>query len=215
LKERELPRVPEATGAQVVADALRRDGLDLLPWSDGARSLRERLAVLREALGAPWPDVSDEALVEHLDTWLGADLARLARGGALRSVDTLGGLRSLLPWPEAAHLDELAPERLRVPTGGSRALDWSSGRPVLSLRVQEAFGWVDTPRVAAGQVPVVLHLLDPAGRPVAVTSDLASFWAGPYAQVRAQLRGRYPRHPWPEDPLSAEPTSRAKPRAKH
>lgn len=214
LKERELPRVPRAAGTQVLADALRREGLDLLPWSDAARSLRERLAVLHEALGAPWPDVSDEALTEHLDTWLGADLLRLSRGGALRGVDTLGGLRTLLPWPEAARLDELAPERMQVPTGGTRTLDWSSGRPVLSLRVQEAFGWVDTPRVAGGRVPVVLHLLDPAGRPVAVTSDLASFWAGPYAQVRAQLRGRYPRHPWPADPLGAEPTSRAKPRTR-
>lgn len=215
LKERALTHVPESIGTEVVADALRREGLDLLPWSEAARSLRERLAVLHEALGAPWPDVSAEALTEHLDRWLGADLRRLARGGALRGVDTLGGLRALLPWPEAAHFEELAPERLPIPTGGSRALDWSSGRPVLSLRVQEAFGWVDTPRVAAGRVPVVLHLLDPAGRPVAVTSDLASFWAGPYAQVRAQLRGRYPRHPWPEDPLGAEPTSRAKSRPRH
>lgn len=212
LASRPLGRVPTQVGSRVVADALRREGLDLLPWPTPARSLRDRLAVLHDALGAPWPDVSDEALTDRLESWLGSDLARVARGTPLSRVDTLGGLRSLLPWPEASHLDELAPERLRVPTGGSRLLDWSSGTPVLSLRVQEAFGWVDTPRVAGGRVPVVLHLLDPAGRPVAVTSDLASFWAGPYHDVRAQLRGRYPRHPWPEDPLHAEPTSRAKPR---
>ncbi|MDN6793866.1 MAG: ATP-dependent helicase HrpB, partial [Propionibacterium sp.] len=212
LTERALQQVPEEVGAQVLGDALRREGLDLLPWPAAARSLRERMAVLHEALGEPWPDVSEEALAAQLDRWLGADLGRLARGGALSRVDTLSGLRALLPWPEAAHLEELAPERLEVPTGQHRSVDWSSGRPILSLRVQEAFGWVDTPRVADGRVPVLLHLLDPAGRPVAVTSDLASFWAGPYHDVRAQLRGRYPRHPWPEDPLHAEPTSRAKPR---
>jgi ATP-dependent helicase HrpB len=135
----------------------------------------------------------------------------VARGGSLAAVDTVGGLRALLPWPEAARLDELAPQRLPIPTGAMRALDWSQGgQPVLSLRVQEAFGWLDTPTVADGRVPVLLHLLDPAGRPVAVTADLRSFWAGPYREVRAQLRGRYPRHPWPEDPAGAEPTSRAK-----
>lgn len=212
LVTRPLARVPDEDGARVVAEALGREGLDLLPWPPAARSLRERLAVLHDALGDPWPDVSDEALGADPAAWLGADLARVARGGSLHRVDTLGGLRSLLPWPEASRLDELAPERLAIPTGATRALDWSSGIPVLSLRVQEAFGWVDTPRVAGGRVPVVLHLLDPAGRPVAVTADLASFWTGPYRDVRAQLRGRYPRHPWPEDPLEATPTSRAKPR---
>ena len=210
LVTRPLTHVPEGLGARVVAEALRRDGLDLLPWPPAARSLRERLAVLHDVLGAPWPDVSDEALAAHPEAWLGADLARVTRGGALQHVDTLAGLRSLLPWPEASHLDELAPQRLEIPTGTMRALDWSSGTPVLALRVQEAFGWVDTPRLAGGRIPVVLHLLDPAGRPVAVTSDLASFWRGPYREVRAQLRGRYPRHPWPEDPLHAEATSRAK-----
>lgn len=212
LSSRPLAHVPEDIGTRVLADALRREGLDALPWPEAARSLRERLAVLHEVLGAPWPDVSDEALAADPGTWLGGELVRVARGGSLRHVDTLAGLRSLLPWPEAARLDELAPQRLPIPTGATRALDWSGSAPVLALRVQEAFGWVDTPRVAGGRLPVVLHLLDPAGRPVAVTSDLASFWAGPYREVRAQLRGRYPRHPWPEDPLHAEPTSRAKPR---
>ena len=118
----------------------------------------------------------------------------------------------MLPWPQAARLDELAPERITAPGGAQRAIDWSTGSPVLTLRVQQAFGWTDTPVLADGRLPLVLHLTSPAGRPVAVTSDLASFWAGPYAQVRAQMRGRYPKHPWPEDPLSARPTDRAKPR---
>jgi len=206
-----LDRVPERDGARVVATALAREGLGLLPWPPAARSLRHRLAALRGALGAPWPDVSDDALIARMrdDGWLAGDLARVARGGALSRVDTTGGLRALLPWPEAAHLDELAPERLPIPTGAVRTLDWSGDQPVLSLRVQEAFGWLDTPRVTDGRLPVLLHLLDPAGRPVAVTADLRSFWAGPYRDVRAQLRGRYPRHPWPEDPLKATPTPRA------
>ena len=115
----------------------------------------------------------------------------------------LDALRSMLPWPAAARLDELAPEKMPIPSGGTRPIDWSGPHPVLTLRVQQAFGWTDTPRLVDGRVPLVLHLTDPAGRPAAVTSDLTSFWAGPYRDVRAQLRGRYPKHPWPEDPLHA------------
>lgn len=212
LAARPLDRIPEEDGARIVAAALAREGLGLLPWPPAARSLRERMAAMRRALGEPWPDVSDEALLRRMadDGWLAVDLGRVARGGGLSRIDTAAGLRALLPWPQAARLDELAPERLSIPTGATRALDWSGDQPVLSLRVQEAFGWVDTPTVADGRLPVLLHLLDPAGRPVAVTADLRSFWAGPYREVRAQLRGRYPRHPWPEDPLAAAPTSRAK-----
>ncbi len=211
LSGHQLDRVPQREGAAVIAAALAREGLDLLPWPPAAQSLRHRLAALHDALGAPWPDVSDRALIARMrdEGWLGEDLDRVARGGALSQVDTTDGLRALLAWPEATHLDEFAPQRLLIPTGAMRAVDWSGNQPVLSLRVQEAFGWLDTPRVAAGRLPVVLHLLDPAGRPVAVTSDLRSFWAGPYRDVRAQLRGRYPRHPWPENPLEATPTSQA------
>ena len=109
-----------------------------------------------------------------------------------------------------ASLDELALDKLEIPSGGARPIDWSGAHPVLTLRVQQAFGWTDTPRLVDGRIPLVLHLTDPAGRPTAVTSDLTSFWKGPYRQVRAQLRGRYPKHPWPEDPLHAQPTNRAK-----
>jgi len=120
------------------------------------------------------------------------------------SCASIGVLRSLLDWRHAA-LDELAPERITVPSGSRVALDWSGDRPVLAVRLQECFGWTDTPTLAAGRLPVVLHLLSPAGRPVAVTGDLASFWTTGYPQVRGELRGRYPRHAWPEDPLSAAP----------
>ena len=203
---------PEEATA-LVAEHLAARGLGELGWGKEASSLRERLHALHEALGDPWPDVSDEALAGSAEQWLAPWGRRLASGSPLSQVSMLEVLRAMLPWPQAARLDELAPEKLPIPSGGTRPIDWSGAHPVLTLRVQQAFGWTDTPRLLDGRVPLVLHLTDPAGRPAAVTSDLTSFWAGPYRDVRAQLRGRYPKHPWPEDPLSAEPTNRAKRRS--
>ena len=201
----------EATA--LVAQHLASRGLGELGWGKEDSSLRERMRALHNAFGEPWPDVSDEALAGSAHQWLAPWGRRLASGTPLSQVSMLDVLRSLLPWPEAARLDELAPEKLPIPSGGTRPIDWSGAHPVLTLRVQQAFGWTDTPRLLDGRVPLVLHLTDPAGRPAAVTSDLTSFWAGPYRDVRAQLRGRYPKHPWPEDPLHAEPTNRAKRRS--
>ena len=200
----------EEEATALVAEHLAARGLGDLGWGKEASSLRERMRVLHEVLGDPWPDVSDEALAGSAHEWLAPWAKRLAQGGSLSSVSMLDALRSMLPWPQAARLDELAPEKMPIPAGGTRPIDWSGAHPVLTLRVQQAFGWTDTPRLVDGRVPLVLHLTDPAGRPAAVTSDLTSFWAGPYRDVRAQLRGRYPKHPWPEDPLHAEPTNRAK-----
>ena len=200
----------EEEATALVAEHLAARGLGDLGWGKEASSLRERMRVLHEVLGDPWPDVSDEALADSAHEWLAPWAKRLAQGGSLSSVSMLDALRSMLPWPEAARLDELAPEKMPIPAGGTRPIDWSGAHPVLTLRVQQAFGWTDTPRLVDGRVPLVLHLTDPAGRPAAVTSDLTSFWAGPYRDVRAQLRGRYPKHPWPEDPLHAQPTNRAK-----
>ena len=200
----------EEEATALVAEHLAAHGLGDLGWGKEASSLRERMRVLHEVLGDPWPDVSDEALARTADQWLLPWAKRLANGGSLSKVAMLDALRSMLPWPDAARLDELAPEKMPIPSGGTRPIDWSGAHPVLTLRVQQAFGWTDTPRLVDGRVPLVLHLTDPAGRPAAVTSDLTSFWAGPYRDVRAQLRGRYPKHPWPEDPLHAEPTNRAK-----
>ncbi|GAA4699289.1 ATP-dependent helicase HrpB [Nocardioides nanhaiensis] len=201
-----LTRPPTELVTAAVREGLRREGLEALPWSAGARSLRRRLAFLRTALGEPWPDVDDEALLTGIDAWLGPELARVRTARDLGRVDVLGALRRLLPWPEAGRLDELAPERLPVPSGATAAVDYDGEQPVLAVRVQEAFGWQETPRLAGGRVPVLVHLLSPARRPVAVTADLASFWATGYPAVRAELRGRYPKHAWPEDPLTAEPT---------
>ncbi|MDN4161568.1 ATP-dependent helicase HrpB [Nocardioides abyssi] len=204
-----LAEPPVEGVAAAVREGLRQEGLAVLPWTDAARSLRERVAFLHRTLGEPWPDLSDEALTAGVETWLGPELARVRGTRDLARVDVLVGLRRLLPWPEAGRLDELAPERLAVPSGSSVRVDYSGEhgeQPVLAVRLQETFGWAATPRVADGRVPVLLHLLSPARRPVAVTADLASFWENAYPQVRAELRGRYPKHAWPEDPWTAPPT---------
>ena len=198
---------PDALRAALL-DGLRTEGLGLLRWSDDGRRLRDRLATLHRTLGPPWPDVSDEALLAEPDRWWTGPLAA-ARGRAdLARVDAAEILRSLLGWRESAALDELAPERLTVPSGSRIALDYSGERPVLAVRVQEVFGWTGAPTVAGGRLPVLLHLLSPAGRPAAVTADLATFWTTGYPQVRAELRGRYPKHAWPEDPSTAAPRRR-------
>ncbi|SCG17348.1 ATP-dependent helicase HrpB [Micromonospora echinofusca] len=213
LVERPLARPDPAQVAQALLTGLRRTGLGLLTWSPAARALRERLAFCRHALGGDWPDVGDEALLADAPAWLGPELARARRRADLARVDVAGALRRLLPWALAARLDEVAPERIAVPSGSRIRLDYADpAAPVLAVKLQETFGWRDAPRVADGRVPVLLHLLSPAGRPVAVTADLASFWRTGYPQVRGELRGRYPRHPWPEDPTTAPPTRHATPR---
>ncbi|MDT4990555.1 MAG: ATP-dependent helicase HrpB [Actinoplanes sp.] len=188
-------------------DGLRRAGLSLLTWNRTAVELRERLAFAHAAIGPPWPDVSDDALLATIGDWLPLDTAR--RRSDLGKIDVASALRHRLPWSVAGRLDEVAPERLPVPSGSRIRVDYTDpAAPVLAVKVQEAFGWRDAPLLADGRVPVRLHLLSPAGRPVAVTSDLASFWVNAYPQVRAEMRGRYPKHPWPEDPTTAEPTRR-------
>ncbi|WP_406043458.1 ATP-dependent helicase HrpB [Micromonospora sp. NBC_00898] len=206
-----------APGSELVAEAvlagLRQGGLGLLTWTPAATALRARLAFCRQALGDGWPDVSDAALLADAPRWLGPELARARRRADLARVDVAAALRRLLDWRQAARLDELAPERLAVPSGSRVRVDYADpAAPVLAVKLQETFGWREAPRIADGRVPVLLHLLSPAGRPVAVTVDLPSFWRSGYPQVRAELRGRYPRHPWPEDPTTAEPTRRAAPR---
>ena len=196
-----------------VRDGLRRSGLSVLRWSEAAESLRERLAFCHAHLGEPWPAVDDAALLAGLDEWLGPELASVRKAGDLSRIDVVSALRRLLPWPAATRFGELAPEKLAVPSGSQVRLAYDGAEPpVLAVKLQEVFGWTATPVVADGRVPVVLHLLSPAQRPVAITSDLASFWVQGYPQVRADLRARYPRHPWPEDPLTAVPTKRVKPR---
>ncbi|WP_344252725.1 ATP-dependent helicase C-terminal domain-containing protein, partial [Pseudonocardia hydrocarbonoxydans] len=208
LDERRLDRPDPALLRAALLDGLRAEGTALLRWSDAARRLRDRLATLHRVLGEPWPDVGDDALLAGADRWWAGPFDRARSRADLGRIDAGPVLRALLDRRHTAALDELAPERITVPTGSSVTLDWSGDQPVLAVRLQECFGWTATPTVAGGRLPVVLHLLSPAGRPVAVTADLASFWATGYPQVRGELRGRYPRHAWPADPLTAAPTRR-------
>lgn len=204
LSERPLRDPDPHLVRQALLEGLCKEGLGLLTWSPAATNLRQRLDFLHRVRGEPWPSMSEDALLATATNWLGT--AR--RRADLTRIDTLQALRALLPWPEAAKLDELAPERIEVPSGSRIRVDYATGEPVLAVKLQETFGWLDTPRVSG--VPVVLHLLSPAGRPAAVTSDLKSFWHNGYPSVRAELRGRYPKHPWPEDPLTATATRRTK-----
>ncbi|MDQ0865162.1 ATP-dependent helicase HrpB [Arthrobacter globiformis] len=206
-------RASAGEGRAAVARALAEQGLGAIGWSTAADALRRRLALLHRELGDPWPDMSEHALLARLDDWLGPELETLAGGAATSGIDLTDPLRRLLPWPDAARLGELAPEFLEVPSGSRVRIDYPAagddgGRPVVAVKLQECFGWDRTPLLAGGRVAVQFHLLSPARRPLAVTDDLASFWSGPYAQVRAEMRGRYPKHPWPEDPWTATATAR-------
>jgi ATP-dependent helicase HrpB len=203
LSESQLSHPDRGLLVEALLDGLRQDGLGLLRWGREARALRDRLAFCHHTFGPPWPPVDDEALLAQARQWLGPELTNARRRTDLERIDVSAALRRLLAWPQAARLDELAPERLAVPSGSRIRVDYTDpAAPVLAVRVQEAFGWQRAPTIADGRITVLLHLLSPASRPVAVTSDLPSFWRTGYPRVRAELRGRYPRHAWPEDPLA-------------
>lgn len=195
--------------AASVAAAIKRLGIDVLPWSDASRRLRDRLAFLH-AHSPGWPAMSDAALLEPLMLRLGPTLGRVRSGADLRRLDLVAPLLDLLDWEQRASLDRLAPTHFEAPTGSRLPIDYSDvAAPAVSVRLQEMFGVRETPAVLGGRAPLTLHLLSPAQRPVQVTRDLAGFWRSSYFDVRKNLRGRYPKHAWPEDPLSAPPTSRA------
>ena len=209
----ELTSTPIQAGPDLarraIAESVRERGArEVLRPSEAFESLRARLGLLRAVYGDPWPEVTWEHLSDTLDQWCPDALDRIAKGSDPARVDLVSALRGLLPWPEAARLDELVPTHVTVPSGSHVRLEYPNPDlvetiPVLAVKLQECFGWTDVPRICDGRVPVTLHLLSPARRPLAVTSDLASFWANAYAHVRAENRGRYPKHPWPEDPLTA------------
>ena len=206
--------VPDSDAIQAaMLRGLRMLGLAALPWTPALEQWRARVVLLRELEpDGGWPDVSDAALLATLESWLGPWLNGAMRRTDLARVDLRGALHALLDWRASRRLDELAPAQLTVPSGSRIAVDYASGVPILSVRLQEVFGLMDTPRIASGRVPVTMELLSPARRPVQVTRDLASFWARGYAEVRKDLRGRYPKHYWPEDPRQATPTRRVRPR---
>lgn len=199
---------PERVRGAVV-DAIRRRGIERLSWSEAARRLRRRMAFVHRH-DASWPDVSDSALAAALDEWIAPHAADIRR---LSEIDVERALGDLLDWRRRRALDDLAPTHVEVPTGSRIAIDYTDpDAPVLAVRLQEIFGLTESPRLLGGRVAVTLHLLSPAHRPVQVTRDLAGFWRTSYFDVRKDLRGRYPKHEWPEDPLTASPTRRAKPR---
>jgi ATP-dependent helicase HrpB len=202
---------PEKLEAAML-DGVRQMGLAALPWTDPLKSLRARIAFLRAA-DESWPDLSDAALLADLSGWLAPFLDGARRREHLRRVDLDAALRALVPWEQQRRLDGMAPTHIEVPSGSRLPIDYADpAEPKLSVRLQEMFGLTETPRLAGGRVPVTIHLLSPGRRPVQVTRDLASFWKNGYRDVKSELKGRYPKHYWPDDPLVAEPTARAKPR---
>jgi ATP-dependent helicase HrpB len=217
LSEAPLALEPSEETAKVFADGLMTAGLDQLPWSKPIKQWRDRVMFLRAAEGAasdnPWPDLSDDALAAQRETWLVPALTDKTSLKAFSAGDLSDALQSLLPWALRARLDREAPTHFEAPTGTQLAIDYEAEQgPTIAVRLQELFGLTSHPSIARGAIPLVLELLSPAHRPVQVTRDLPGFWRGSYAGVRSDLRGRYPRHPWPEDPASAMPTRRVKPK---
>ncbi len=202
---------PERVTAAML-DGIRALGIGALPWTREAESLRQRALFLRRLdAAADWPDLSDEGLLAALEEWLAPHLVGVTRQAQLDRLDLAAVLRQRLSWEQQRALDRLAPTHVTVPSGSRVPIDYGAGDvPVLAVRLQELFGAKETPAVAGGRVPLLLHLLSPAGRPLQVTRDLGGFWTGSYPAVRSEMRGRYPKHPWPDDPLAATPTARAK-----
>jgi ATP-dependent helicase HrpB len=217
LSEAPMALSASAETARVLADGLIAAGVDRLPWSKSLKQWRDRVMFLRKAEGdasrSPWPDLSDDALAVQREAWLVPALTDKTSLSQISTQDLSDALMTLLPWELRARLEREAPTHFEAPTGTMLAIDYEAEQgPTIAVRLQELFGLNTHPSIAKGAVPLVLELLSPAHRPVQVTRDLPGFWRGSYAAVRSDLRGRYPRHPWPEDPASALPTRRVKPR---
>jgi ATP-dependent helicase HrpB len=204
----------EPTGeeiTQALIEGIRRTGLQCLPWEKGSDRFRSRVQWVRRSIKeiSEWPDLSDDALRASLENWLAPFLDRMWKLDQLQRLDLVEILRSMFNHQQLRDLDRLAPSQLLVPSGSRIALDYSpTDHPALSVKLQELFGLTETPRVGGGIIPVTIHLLSPAARPLAVTQDLRSFWQNVYPEIRKQLRARYPKHPWPENPMTATPTRR-------
>ena len=214
LADQPLPVVPTEETARILADALVRLGVDRLPWTKALQQWRDRVDFLRRAHGDEWPDLSDAALAASATNWLVPALAGKTALSALHSDELAEAVHGLVPWSLRRRLDAEAPTHFCAPSGSLVPIDYAAEEgPKLSIRVQELFGLDRHPTIAAGRVALVVELLSPAQRPVQVTRDLPGFWRGSYGAVKAEMKGRYPRHPWPDDPLAAVPTHRAKPRS--
>jgi ATP-dependent helicase HrpB len=207
------PVTPNGDTARLLAEGIAKLGLGRLPWSKAHLQLRDRVGFLRAAGEGEWPDLSDEALAKTAADWLAPHLTGKTKLSEIGADDLGAALDALLPWHLKRRLDEEAPTHFEAPTGNRHAIDYeTAGAPALHIRVQEMFGITRHPSIAGGKLPLTLHLLSPAHRPIQITRDLPAFWKGSWTAVKAEMKGRYPRHPWPDDPASAVPTSRAKPR---
>jgi ATP-dependent helicase HrpB len=210
LDESALRQPDPAAVAAVLLTGIRLEGVEALPWSQEARRTRARLGFMHR-LDPAWPDVSDQALTRELEHWLGPYLVGIRSYKELSRIDLARALLSLAPAAERPRLDRWAPAHVQVPSGSRIPVDYSDpAAPVLSVRLQDLFGQAETPTVGGGRVTLTLHLLSPARRPVQVTRDLAGFWRKTYFDVRKDLKGRYPKHSWPDDPLAAVPTRQAR-----
>ncbi|MCM2294453.1 ATP-dependent helicase HrpB [Allorhizobium sp. BGMRC 0089] len=212
LEETPMPRPTGEKAVRALAEGLKEIGVERLPFSKAALQLRQRLGFLHRTLGAPWPDVSDAALLERLEDWFIPFQAGASRFSEISAAGLSDGLKALLPYELQRDLDRLAPTHFTAPTGMNHPIDYDGDEPKLTIRVQELFGLKTHPAIGGGRLALVLELTSPAHRPIQTTRDLPGFWAGSWADVRADMRGRYPKHPWPDDPASAAPTTRAKPR---
>ena len=208
-----LPVIASEETARLLADGIAKLGLGRLPWTKAQIQLRQRVGFLRAAGEGEWPDLLDEALAKTAAEWLAPYLANKTKLSEIGAEDLGSALDALLPWHLKRRLEEEAPTHFEAPTGNRHAIDYeTAGAPALHIRVQELFGLTHHPSIADGKLPLTLYLLSPAHRTLQVTRDLPGFWKGSWAAVKAEMKGRYPRHPWPDDPASAIPTSRAKPR---
>jgi ATP-dependent helicase HrpB len=211
LAEQPMQIAPGPDAARKLADGIIRLGFDRLPWSKALGQWRDRVMFLRRAEGDEWPDLSNEGLAAHPDEWLLPLLADKTALSQISADELATALGALVPWPMKRRLDAEAPTHFAAPSGSSVPIDYEAEEgPKLSIRVQELFGLDRHPSIAGGKVPLLVELLSPAHRPVQMTRDLPGFWRGSYAAVKAEMRGRYPRHPWPDDPLTAPATRRAK-----
>jgi ATP-dependent helicase HrpB len=211
LEDAPLKSPPAERVGRALLEAVRKRGIETLSLSPAAQALRQRVRAVRAVLGEDWPDLSDAGLLASLEQWLAPHMAGVTSLAKLRALDLEEAIAGLLDWQQRRALDRLAPSHIEVPSGSRIRIDYSDpAKPVLAVKLQEMFGSPATPRIVDARLPLTLHLLSPAGRPLQVTSDLAGFWSGSYADVRRDMRGRYPRHPWPDDPLTALPTARAK-----
>ena len=210
----DAPDADAVTAALI--DAIRGLGIDSLPWTRSLRTLQARVELLRQLEGDDaWPDLSDPALADGLSDWLAPHLSGIARLKAITPALLENALRGRLGWQRQRRLEQQAPTHITVPSGSRRPIDYRGSVPVLAVRIQEMFGCTTTPAIADGRIPLLLHLLTPAGRPAQITRDLAGFWQTSYAAVRRELKGRYPKHAWPEDPATAPPMARVRPRGGH